>query len=158
VGKYEPLAHYLRDREDDSWDARFSEVERVLGFELPRSAHEYPAWWANQDGCHSQTKGWRGAGWETERVNLANKRVRFVRKRPKAKDRPIISSYPTGSKPGAGIDALVSDAMEVSGIADRDEAIAVALRAFIAREAGKQLIALGGTMPDAWAPPRRRFD
>lgn len=81
MGKYEPLTHYLESRSDEIWDAQFTDVERVLGFPLPASALEYPAWWANQEPGHSQTRGWRDAGWETGRVDLARKRLRFVRSR-----------------------------------------------------------------------------
>jgi hypothetical protein len=55
MGKYEPLTHYLENQAEETWDASFSDVERVLGFALPRSACEYAAWWANQEPGHSQT-------------------------------------------------------------------------------------------------------
>jgi hypothetical protein len=157
MGKYEPLTHYLESLDSESWDARFTEVERVLGFELPRSAHLYPAWWANQEGGHSQTRGWRDAGWETQKVDLPAKRVRFVRarrRRPEAATRdqqkPLNQDH--------GIEELFSCAREISGISDRNALIEAALKNFIQRETARYLSELGGTMPDAEAAPRRRFD
>src|SRR6478672_9867280 len=94
MGKYEPLTHYLENLSDEIWDARFADVERVLGFPLPASAYEYPAWWANQEPGHSQTRGWRDAGWETGRVDLAGKRLRFVRRARQARSQESARSDP----------------------------------------------------------------
>jgi hypothetical protein len=156
MGKYEPLAQYLTGLEKESWDARFEDVERILGFELPESAYHYPAWWANQDGHHSQTKGWRDAGWETSKVDLAGRRVRFIRRRSspgnisrgKASDNSVHRE---------AIAKLLEQASALSGITDHDELLRAALSQFIRREAGKRLIASGGSMPDAWAPERRQY-
>jgi hypothetical protein len=141
MGKYEPLALYLENKSGEIWDARFSDIERVLGFALPRSAHEYQAWWANQEPGTSQTQGWRGAGWETSQVDLAAKKVRFRRN-----DRTA----------GRAADALFDKARKLTGIENRDALIEAALTALIRREAGRQLISMGGTMPDAEAAPRER--
>ena len=149
MGKYEPLTHYLETRPDEIWDARFAEVERVLGFPLPASAREYPAWWANQEPGHSQTRGWRDAGWETGRVDLAGKRLRFVRSRSRTRHVDAPQSDPA-------IADLWERAHQISGIDDRDALLKAALTTFVRREAAKGLIALGGTMPDFTIPPRER--
>lgn len=149
MGKYEPLTHYLENLPDEIWDARFADVERVLGFALPASAHEYPAWWANQEPGHSQTRGWRDAGWETGQVDLASKRLRFVRRA-----KPVRLRKPTQSDPGMA--DLWERARRISGIQDQDALLKAALTAFIRREAAKGLIALGGTMPEFEIPPRER--
>ena len=148
MGKYEPLAKYLESHSGESWNAQFADVERVLGFSLPPSAYEYPAWWANQDGAHSQTKGWRDVGWETRDVDLRRKTVRFER----GKRRRLGGNFAAGVEP-----ALFKSAAEMTGVEDESELVAMGLRLLIQREAGKRLIALGGTDPDAKAPPRRRF-
>jgi len=145
MSKYEPLAQFLQGLPNDVWDARFDEVAEVLGFDLPESAHKYPAWWANQDPGHSQTAGWRDAGWDTSKVDLVSKRVRFVRHRRRAQ---------TARK--GQLSELVEQAKDITGITDYDALIEAALLALIQREAGRRLIAMGGTMPDAWAPPRER--
>lgn len=152
MGKYEPLTRYLESLPQESWDARFGEVEKVLGFSLPPSAHRYQAWWANQEAGHSQTKGWREAGWETSNVDLAAKRIRFERRRRKSRTADDKGSHL--SKPSKS--ELWERAKRLSGIEDHDKLIEAALTALIRREAAKGLIALGGTMPDASAPPRER--
>ena len=157
MGKYESLTRYLANLDRESWEARFDDVERILGFELPDSAYSYPAWWANQAGHHSQTKGWRDAGWETSNVNLSAKRIRFVRRHRK-------SSIGKTSQPENGVldkndvDHLIVTAKELSGIEDRNALLAAALTQFIQSEAAKGLIALSGTMPDFDPAPRRRID
>lgn len=148
MGKYEPLTHYLENRAEEIWEAKFADVERILGFALPRSAHDYAAWWANQEPGHSQTRGWRDAGWETGQVDLAAKKVRFRRRATRARDRGNKGEVPNAE--------LWEKARRLSGIEDRDALIKAALTALIRREAAKQLIALGGTMPDFTVPPRER--
>lgn len=145
MGKYEPLTHYLENRSGEIWEARFAEVEDVLGFPLPRSAHEYPAWWANQEPGHSQTRGWRDAGWETGAVDLSAKKVQFRRRRA-----------PSKPKSTAAMPDLWKKAQDISGITDRDELIEAALTALIRREAAKRVKEMGGSMPDFSAPARER--
>ena len=55
-------------------------------------------------------------------------------------------------------DDLLAEATELSGIEDRGALLREALRSLIEREAARRLIALGGSDPNASAPPRRRFD
>lgn len=150
MGKYESLTHYLENQSEEIWEAQFSDVEKVLGFPLPRSAHEYPAWWANQEPGHSQTRGWSDAGWETSQIDLASKKLRFRRRNRN------VSPVGKASDPIGLNSALWDKAHRLSGIEDRDALIEAALTALIRREAAKQLIALGGTMPDFKVPPRER--
>lgn len=152
MGKYQPLTHYLEATPEEIWDARFSEVEKVLGFSLPPSAHAYAAWWANQEPGHSQTRGWRDAGWETSQVDLASKKVRFYRRRRGA-SLASIDPKPTGPNP-----ELLERARRLSGIEDRDVLLDAALTAFVHREASRRLAELGGSMPDFEAPARERPD
>ncbi|MCL9982261.1 MAG: hypothetical protein NBV60_03795 [Erythrobacter sp.] len=158
MSKYEPLARYLNGLERDSWDAKFPDIERVLGFDLPKSAYTYPAWWSNQDGHHSQTRGWRDAGWETCNVNLPDKRIRFVRI---GKRKPALAKTGTienQSRPSdREIEKLIASARELTGIEDRETIMATALRHLIQAEAAKGLAALGGSDHQAKAPERRRF-
>lgn len=145
MGRYEPLASFLGARVENRWSASFSEIEKVLGFQLPASARKHAAWWANQQSAgHSQTS-WRDAGWKTSKVDLARERVVFERVKPAA------------GLDAEGTDDLLARAAEISGIADREKVIREALRVYVRREAARRLIALGGTMPDFVAPPRRRF-
>jgi hypothetical protein len=80
MSRYEPLAQFLDSRTSSVWQAKFSEIEKVLGFPLPGSAYRYPAWWANQRGKgHSQTTGWKSVGWQTRHLNLEEQKVTFER-------------------------------------------------------------------------------
>ncbi len=79
-GKYAPLYRYLITRTGFRWRASFSEIEAVLGFDLPASARRHQAWWANEDGgSHSHARAWREAGWRTRDVNLRAEMLVFER-------------------------------------------------------------------------------
>jgi hypothetical protein len=150
MGKYEPLAESLQDREQDEWTASFKQIEEVLGFPLPPSARRYREWWANQRGQgHSQAKGWQDAGWQVRKVDLAGERATFRRA-----NRGYSSA---GGADSESVEGLIEQAGKLLGIRDRAEVVREALRAVIQREAGRRLAKLGGTMPDFKAPPRRRF-
>jgi hypothetical protein len=53
---------------------------------------------------------------------------------------------------------LLDQAREYSDAAENSELVQEALKAFIRREAARHLADLGGSMPDAEAPPRRRWE
>lgn len=55
-------------------------------------------------------------------------------------------------------DELIEEAMRLTGIDDRGVLLRTALKSLIAREAGRRLALLGGTMPDLEDIPRRRAD
>ncbi len=55
-------------------------------------------------------------------------------------------------------DDLLEKAMRLTGIKDRTPLIRESLKAIIARESGRRLALLGGSMPDFEVPPRRRPD
>lgn len=76
MSKYAPLQNHLESLSKDSWKAKFSEIENIVGFALPNSAHNHRAWWANdsQNGRH-----WKAVGWKTGEVNFGNETVMFYR-------------------------------------------------------------------------------
>ena len=53
-------------------------------------------------------------------------------------------------------DELLKDAEEYTGIKERSALVREALRALVAREAGRRLARLGGSDPNATAGRRRR--
>jgi len=55
-------------------------------------------------------------------------------------------------------DDLVRIAQEYSGLTERAALLREALKVLIAREAGRRLLALGGTMPDIQDVRRLRVD
>jgi Arc/MetJ family transcription regulator len=54
-------------------------------------------------------------------------------------------------------DQLFANAQRLAGVAGKSAIVQLALKAFVEREAGRRLADMGGTEPDAKAPPRRRF-
>src|SRR5258708_38249983 len=79
MSKYDPLRDFLKARPASEAPMSFPEVEEVLGFELPPSARQHPAWWSNNVGTHVNARAWREAGWKTSRVDLGSERVTFLR-------------------------------------------------------------------------------
>jgi hypothetical protein len=76
MSKYQNLTKYLASIDETEWEAKFEQVERVLGFRLPESARQHQAWWSNQ--MRSQSLGWQLAGWKTTELDLQNEKVTFV--------------------------------------------------------------------------------
>jgi hypothetical protein len=83
--KYEPLKRHLEGMfQHGEVRLGFAEIERILGFSLPRSAHGHQAWWSNTRAGHSHAAAWLDAGWKTAALDLAARQVSFV----KANDAP----------------------------------------------------------------------
>ena len=55
-------------------------------------------------------------------------------------------------------DKLLSDAKEFTGITETSSVIKKALTLLVQHEAAERLIMLGGSEPNAKAPPRRRWN
>ena len=53
-------------------------------------------------------------------------------------------------------DELLAQAQEYTGVKEKSALVNQALKSLVQREAARRLARLGGTMPDAKAPPRRR--
>jgi hypothetical protein len=81
VSKYDRLGTYLRSVGKDHIAMSFAEIERVLGFKLPKS-QEYPAWWSNSTSNNVMTQVWLDAGYRTEQVDTAGRRLVFKRAKP----------------------------------------------------------------------------
>jgi len=83
---YEPLEKFLLSSGQDYIRMTFSEIERILGFSLPKSAYIYNAWWAN--GGHTQAYAWLDAGYKVERANPIEQNVRFYKSTGISKQQP----------------------------------------------------------------------
>jgi hypothetical protein len=79
MSKYEPLPQFLASVGSSARRMSFSEIERVLGFKLPKSAYQHEAWWSNNATGHSHARAWLELGWRTEAVDLAARKVTFLR-------------------------------------------------------------------------------
>lgn len=87
ASKYDPLEDYLKQAEAESLPMGFSEIESVLGFELPPSSRTQRAWWSNNPSNNVMTKAWIGAGYETIQVDMEAETLIF--KRSKAGKPPV---------------------------------------------------------------------
>jgi hypothetical protein len=96
MGKYSPLKEFLSSNAQDHVPMTFTEIEKVLGLQLPASKR-YPAWWSNNPSNNPMTKEWLEAGYETESVNTISGKLVFRRvRKPASRSEPI--SY--GGKEG----------------------------------------------------------
>lgn len=88
-GKYQRLYTHLLVHQAQEWRTSFSEIESIIGFELPASARIHRPWWANQKSTsgHSQALAWNIAGWETAEVDLESETLTFRRRRRQEADR-----------------------------------------------------------------------
>ena len=82
MSKYNVLASFLKTQLTGRVAVTFAEVEEALGFALPASAYAHPAWWSNDPTGHSQARAWLDAGFETEQVDIAGRRLVFRRVSP----------------------------------------------------------------------------
>ena len=74
---YEPLRLHLMGLPADAWRASFDEVEKVLGFTLPRSAYTDRSWWRNDTSGHRHSRAWLDAGFWVEDVDMDGRVVTF---------------------------------------------------------------------------------
>ena len=82
MSKYGALCSHLAGLGTEQWRASFEEIEEVLGFRLPPSARDHPAWWANETEAQQPQKlAWLRAGWRTANLNLTGETIEFVRVR-----------------------------------------------------------------------------
>lgn len=79
MSKYEPLPQFLGSVGGAAHRMTFAEIERILGFKLPKSAYEHEAWWSNNATGHSHARAWLKFGWRTEAVDLTARKVTFQR-------------------------------------------------------------------------------
>ncbi len=82
MAKYDPLRDYLRRQKTDDLELTFVELERKIGYMLPKSA-SLPQWWAKTTDAATppvQQKAWSDAGFDAVLIAGAD-RVRFRRVR-----------------------------------------------------------------------------
>jgi hypothetical protein len=77
IGKYSFLFDFLNHRDQTELEMTLQQIESILRFTLPASAHKHRAWWSN-DVTHSQAKAWLFSNWEVHAVSLPF--IKFRRK------------------------------------------------------------------------------
>ncbi|MGI8527719.1 MAG: DUF7662 domain-containing protein [Pseudolabrys sp.] len=97
MSKYAPLAVYLKHQNRERVPMTFAEIERVTGAKLPPSAVKYRPWWSNNPKNSVMTKVWLDAGFESEQVDMAGRKLVFRRVRATGAvaddDAPFHSAY-----------------------------------------------------------------
>ncbi len=79
MSKYEPLEKFLARNTASEVTMRFSEIEHVIGAQLPPVAFKHRAWWSNNPSNSVITHAWLKAGYKTERVDMGAQRLVFRR-------------------------------------------------------------------------------
>jgi hypothetical protein len=79
MGKYDPLSEYLRGQRTNRIELTFADIERIVGFKLPRSSRDHRAWWSNNPTNSVMTKAWLEAGFESEQVDMEGRKLVFRR-------------------------------------------------------------------------------
>lgn len=79
MNKYKSLGQYLANhsKEKKRVTLTLEEMERILGFSLPKSAKNYRTWWANTYSLSRCKDGWLNYGFELDQVEL-NKEPPFI--------------------------------------------------------------------------------
>jgi hypothetical protein len=80
MSKYAPLGDFLRGQPTSEVRLSFADIERITRTKLPPSAR-YRAWWSNNPTNSVMTKIWLDAGFETEQVDMAARKLVFKRVR-----------------------------------------------------------------------------
>ena len=80
-GRYAALADLLQSLPGriDTIPLTFDQIEEVIKTDLPPSARNHRAWWANDSVGHSHSQLWLDAGWRTTYINLSEGKITFSR-------------------------------------------------------------------------------
>lgn len=96
MSKYQPLQEYLLNSNASTLSLKFSDIEKILGFKLPASSYKHRAFWSNNPSNNVMTEAWLKAGYETQEVDLAARKLIFL----KANDNlPNSNEIETNEKP-----------------------------------------------------------
>jgi len=78
MSKYDRLGSYLREKDLEQIPMTFADIERVVGTRLPNS-QKHQAWWSNSTSNNVMTQVWLDAGYRTEQVDTAARKLVFRR-------------------------------------------------------------------------------
>jgi CBS domain-containing protein len=79
--RYAPLGMYLQGLPGniDRVQLTFSEIEDIIGGQLPPTAYNHRNWWDNNPEGNPQSSNWLDAGWRAGYRNMTGKTITFVR-------------------------------------------------------------------------------
>ena len=75
--RYGKLGEYLQGQTASEVPMTFQDIERLIDRPLPASARKHRPWWSNNPSNSVITRAWLGAGFKTERVDMAGERLVF---------------------------------------------------------------------------------
>lgn len=78
MSKYDALRGFLERQHAERLPMTFTEIERVLGFKLPKS-QVIRAWWSNNPDNNVMTKAWLDAGYRSGEVDIERRKLVFHR-------------------------------------------------------------------------------
>lgn len=81
MSKYAPFGEFLAKQKGDHIRLSFDQVEKVIGFKLPKSAYLERTWWSNNPDNNVMTKVWRRAKFRTTSVDMEKRVIVFVRQK-----------------------------------------------------------------------------
>lgn len=70
MSKYHALFVYLNKQTDNRIKLTYEQMENILRFKLPKSAYQYPAWWANGEKSHSHASVWMDANYKVDEIHF----------------------------------------------------------------------------------------
>lgn len=101
MSKYAGLGEYLKKQPANEIPVTFAEIERITGTRLPPKAQHHRAWWSNNASNNVMTRVWLAAGYQTERVDVAGRKLVFRRVRStKTSSSGVSSTAPGSPAPG----------------------------------------------------------
>ena len=96
MSKYHALGDYLKRQPGQRIPMTFAEIEKITGAKLPASATKHRPWWSNNPNNSVMTKVWLDAGFESEQVDMAARKLVFRRVAP---PEPKPEAAPAGDEP-----------------------------------------------------------
>jgi hypothetical protein len=111
MSKYAPLGNFLRSQKTTFVPMTFAEIEKVVGTRLPNS-QRYPAWWSNNPFNNVMTQVWLDAGFVTEQVDVAGRKLVFRRARPRPSFGDEEQSPPNSDRGGGSVPEVAGEPRE----------------------------------------------
>ena len=75
---YDSFQNYLKNHPTDKIDCAISQIEQIVGGQLPTSAYKHSAWWSNSP-THPLMKKILQIGWASRNLNLESKTISFYK-------------------------------------------------------------------------------
>lgn len=111
MSKYQALGDYLRKQRTERVPMSFADIERVVDAKLPPSARKHRPWWSNNARNSVMTRVWLDAGFESEQVDMAARKLVFRRVHepqpaapPAAPRHPLFGALKGMVTPAPGVD------------------------------------------------------